>query len=129
MATGPWSSIVPFGALEIASAGTTKLLSANCGPLGGQVGGSQASPALPGQALRQFRLTNPQGSGGATVYLLPRGCTASDNPGEIIDAILPGESKTFPQGWAVASGFLPENFCLDISEGSDVTVYGCGFLG
>ena len=52
MATGPWNSFVPLGKLTITAAGTTTSLAANCGPLAGQVSGTQASPNRLGQALR-----------------------------------------------------------------------------
>ncbi len=129
MATGPWSNIVPLGALEITSAGTTVLLSKNCGSQAGQVGGTQESPNLPGYAFRQIMLTNSSVTAGDIVYVLPRGAVASSDSDQIIAAIMPGQTIYLPQGISGGAGYLPENFCLDIAAGTDVVVYGCGLLG
>jgi hypothetical protein len=57
---------------------------------------------------------------------LPRGSTASANPGNIIAAIMPLQQITIPNGQPFEGGILPENFCVD--GGAAVTVYGCGVI-
>lgn len=128
MATGPWNSFVPLGKLTITAAGTTTSLAANCGPLAGQVSGTQASPNRLGQALRGIELQADSANSG-NIYLLPRGYTAAGNPGLIMAKIGPGGSLPFPASQMVGGGFVPENFVLDTDAGSgDQHVYGYGTL-
>ena len=77
-------SIVPLGKLTITAAGTTTKLSANCGPLQGQLPGpNYLNPPVPGARIRQFWLQNSTTSSG-NIYLLPRGKTFSANPESVI---------------------------------------------
>lgn len=124
-----YPNITPLGKITITTAGTTILLSVNCGPLSGAVGGTQTSPPFPGSALRQIRLTNTAAAAGSNVYLLPRGSTASSNPANIIAIILPQQTISIPEGVMAASGFVPENYCLDIDGAGPAIVYGYGVTG
>jgi hypothetical protein len=64
------------------------------------------------------------------LYLLPRGNTATANPGTIIAKIAPGASLPLPTGIMVGNGFVPENFCLDTDAVSGTQLaYGFGSLG
>lgn len=119
-----WPTLVPLGNLAVTAAGSTVLLSANCGPLAGQIGAPGSNAGVPGTPLRQIILTNSSTT--ATAYLLPRGRTASANPGNIIAAIMPLQQITIPNGQPFEGGILPENFCVDGSAA--VTVYGCGVI-
>jgi len=119
-----WPTLVPLGNLAVTAAGSTVLLSANCGPLAGQIGAPGSNAGVPGTPLRQIILTNSSTT--ATAYLLPRGSKASANPGNIIAAIMPLQQITIPNGQPFEGGILPENFCVDGSAA--VTVYGCGVI-
>lgn len=119
-----WPTLVPLGNLAVTAAGSTVLLSANCGPLAGKIGAPGSNAGVPGTPLRQIILTNSSTT--ATAYLLPRGSTASANPGNIIAAIMPLQQITIPNGQPFEGGILPENFCVDGSAA--VTVYGCGVI-
>ena len=121
-----WPTLVPLGNLAVSAAGSTVLLSANCGPQSGQIGAPGSNAGLPGTPFRQIILTNPAAVAGATAYLLPRGNTASANPGNIILAIPPQQTIAVPHGQPFEGGILPENFCIDGSAA--VTVYGCGIV-
>lgn len=124
-----YPSIVPIGRLSITAAGTTTLLSANCGPYNGQVGGTWANPALAGSAWRYMELQADISNTG-NLYLLPGGNTAAANPGTIIAKIAPGASLPLPTGIMVGNGFVPENFCLDTDAVSGTQLaYGFGSLG
>ena len=119
-----YATLVPLGNLVVSGAGSTVLLSVNCGPLAGQLGAPGSNAGVPGTPLRQIILTNSSTT--ATAYLLPRGSVASSAPGSIIAAIMPGATITIPNGQPFEGGILPENFCIDGSAA--VTVYGCGIL-
>lgn len=119
-----WPTLVPLGNLAVTSAGSTVLLSANCGPLAGQLGAPGSGAGVPGTALRQIILTNSSST--ATAYLLPRGSNFSSNPGNVIAAIMPLQTIAIPHGQPFEGGILPENFCVD--GGAAVTVYGCGVI-
>lgn len=124
MAQTRWNTLVPLGLITLTAAGTTVSLAVNCSPLQGQTGGTQASPPVSGQALRQLILTNTAATGIA--YLLPRGQTAAANPGNVFCAIGPGQTVYIPNGHSFENGLLPENYVLDCSAAC--TVYGCGVL-
>lgn len=119
-----WPTIVPFGILTVASAGSTVSLAANCGPLGGQQGTDWKNPPVPGTSLRQIILMNADSS--ATAFLLPRGSTASGNPENIMAIIPAGGIIYIPNGQPFENGILPENFVIDGSAGC--VVYGCGII-
>ena len=119
-----YATLVPLGNLVVSGAGSTVLLSVNCGPLAGQLGAPGSNAGVPGTPLRQIILTNSSTT--ATAYLLPRGSVASSAPGSIIAAIMPGATIAIPYGQPFEGGILPENFCIDGSAA--VTVYGCGIL-
>ena len=123
MAQIRWNTLVPLGNLAVTAAGTTVSLAANCGPLQGQVGTDWKNQPVPGQTLRQIILTN---AGAGIAYLLPRGNTASANPGNILLSIPSGATVYIPNGQPFENGILPENFVLDGSAAC--TVYGCGIL-
>ena len=127
MATGPWSNVVPLGKLTVATAGTTIPLSTNCGPLAGQVSGTQQSPNRPGQALRQIQIQADAGNT-KNIYVLPRGKTLASNANEIIAALAPGQTVPIPHGISVGSGYLPENFVLDTDTNGNIA-YGYGITG
>jgi hypothetical protein len=118
-----FNALVPLGKLSVATAGTTIPLSTNCGPYGGS-----ASPNVPGNAWRGFMLQAAPGNS-ANIYLLPRGSTASANPGNILAVIGPGGSLVFPQSSMSGVGVLPENFVLDMDGSGTQVVYGYGTLG
>lgn len=124
-----YPSFIPLGRLAITAAGTTTLLSANCGPYGGQAGGSWQNPPLPGNAWRGMEIqADPSNSG--DIYLLPRGKTAAGNPEAIMAKIGPGGSLPFPASSMIGCGFTPENFCLDTdAESGTQYAYGYGTLG
>src|ERR1019366_9165727 len=125
MAQARWQVIVPLGTLTVSGAGSTVLLSANCGPLGGQTGTDWKNPPVPGQSFRQIMLINADSGGNA--FLLPRGSTASGNPGNIITIIPSGGLPIYiPSGQPFENGILPENFVLDCDAAC--TVYGFGIL-
>lgn len=122
-----WPTLVPLGNLVVSAAGSTVLLSSNCGPLAGQISGpNYLNPPVPGTPLRQIILTNTAAAGGAVAYLLPRGNTAAANPGNILMAIIPQQTVAIPNGMPFENGILPENLCVDGSAA--VTVYGCGVI-
>ena len=125
-----WNSIVPLGIMAVTTAGTTTPLSANCGALSGQqqFPVSLTSPPIPGQALCQIALTNLAASGGATAYVMPRGNTASANPGNVIAAILPQQTIAIPPVVLPSSGIVPENFCLDQSGSTPINIVGFGVV-
>jgi hypothetical protein len=71
---------------------------------------------------------DPGNSG--NIYLLPRGKTASANPGSIMAVIGPGGFLPFPAASMLGVGFTPENFCLDTDAASGTQyAYGYGTLG
>lgn len=107
------------------TAGTPVSLATNCGALGGQVGGTSQSPPTQGTALRQVLLSTPA-SNTLLVYILPRGYTASANPGLIIAAIGPGQIMALPPSGS-QFGMLPENFVVDADTSGNV-LYGSGFF-
>ena len=122
-----YPSIQPLGVLTVSAPGTTTLLSANCGPLGGSATGTITSPPLPGTALRTVVLqANTQNV--QNVYLLPRGKTFTGNPESVIAMIPPsGVPVSIPFGVLLANGILPENFCLDTDTGGNV-IFGYGIV-
>lgn len=124
MSNPRFPNICPLGKLST-TAGTPLLLSTNCGALGGQVGGTFQSPPTQGTALRQVLLTAPAANT-LLVYILPRGYTASANPGLIIAVINPGQTIALPPSGS-QFGMLPENFVAD-SDTSGNILYGCGFF-
>ena len=119
-----YNALVPLGALVVTTPGATVLLSANCGPYGGQQGTDWKNIPVPGNAWRGFMLQSDPGSGG-NLYLLPRGKTAAGNPEAILGVIGPGGSLMFPMSTMTGVGVTPENFCLD----GVGTAYGYGVLG
>lgn len=119
-----WPTLVPLGTLTLATPGTTVSLAANCGALGGQTAAPGSNAGVSGTPLRQIILTNSTASTNA--FLLPRGSTASGNPGNIIACIPGGATIAIPYGQPFEGGILPENFVLDCSAAC--TVYGCGIL-
>jgi hypothetical protein len=130
MANPRFPNMVPLGKITV-TAGTPVPLSTNSGPLAGQAGPitDYNNPPLPGQALRQILLTADAGNAtGTMIYILPRGYTASANPGLILAAIAPGQSVPLPHGFLAGESFLPENFVVDCSTGT-ASVYGVGFPG
>jgi len=118
-----YTTLVPLGSLVVSVAGATVLLSANCGPLGGQTGKPNTTTAVPGTPLRQIILT----ATGNDAVLLPRGGTLAANPGSVIAYLPKGVPVAIPYGQPFEGGILPENFCIDIPGGAS-TVYGCGVL-
>jgi hypothetical protein len=122
-----YPNIVPLGRITVIAVGTTTLLSVNCGPKSGSVVGTTISPPRPGFAFRQIRLAADKANTGQ-VFLLPLGKTAAANPDTIIAVIGPGQQVSIPDGVLSASGFVPENFCLDTDLGGSV-IYGCAVLG
>ena len=117
--------LVPLGTLTVAAAGTTTLLSVNCGSMQGQLQGNDyTQPPVPGTPFRQITLINVTAA--TTGFLLPRGKTASANPDLIIMALPPNVPVTLPNGQPFENGILPENFCVDGSAGC--TIYGCGII-
>jgi hypothetical protein len=116
---------VPLGKIAITAAGTTSLLSTNCGPFGGNVGGTALQPAVPGTAAQYFLILADQNNSG-NLYLLPRGKTATGNPTSIMAIIPPGGSIPFPFSGDAGPGLQPENFCLDTDAGSG-TQYAYGY--
>jgi hypothetical protein len=122
------SAFVPIGQLAITAAGTTTLLSANCGTYGGQTAAPGTTAWTPGAAWRGMEIqADPANSG--NLFLLPRGKTASANPGSIIAKIGPGGSLPFPAVAMSGIGFTPENFCLDMDGTGTQYAYGYGILG
>ena len=121
-----YTSFVPLGKLAITAAGTTTSLSYYCGNYGGQ--GASGS-YVPGNAWRAMVLEADPGNSGS-IYLLPRGKTASANPEAIFAKIGVGGSISFPYGIMSGVGFTPENFVLDTDASSGTQyVYGYGVLG
>lgn len=128
MTQARWPTLVPLGGLVVSAQGTTVLLSANCGPLGGQISGTNyLSPAVAGTPLRQLILTSPSANT-VGVVLLPRGNTFTGNPGNVIAYIGPGQTVAIPYGQPFENGILPENFCLDVAAAGTATIYGCGII-
>ena len=123
---GTYKNLIPLGRLTVSAASATTLLSANIGPQQGQVG-TQTTPGRAGAAFRQMRLAADKGNTGQ-VFLMPRGLTVSANPGAILAVIGPGQQITIPDGVMAASGFLPENYCLDTDTAGSV-VYGMAVTG
>lgn len=120
-----YSNLVPLGKCTVSAPGTTTALSANCGPLGGQVS-SQANPLpVPGTACQQFTLQADLANAG-NLYLLPRGKTFSANPEAIMAQLPPGGAITFPSG-LTGPGIAPENFVMDSDLGAGI-FYGYGVL-
>lgn len=113
-----YATLVPLGALAVATQGTTVSLAVNCGPLQGTVSG------LPGQALRQIILT----ATGNDAVLMPRGTTFTGNPGSVIAYLPKGVPVAIPNGQPFEGGILPESFVIDIPASAASTVYGCGIL-
>lgn len=123
-----YNAFVPLGRLTITAPGATTLLSANCGPYGGQTG-TYPNPPVPGNAWRAM-VIEADSANSANLYLLPRGSTVAANPGAIIAKIGPGGSLAFPQGVMLGTGFTPENFCIDMDSGTGSQyAYGYGTLG
>lgn len=122
-------NIQPLGTLTVSAPGTTTLLSANCGSLGGNTVGTQSNPPLPGTRLRgivlQAPLSLPSGTNVGNVYVLTRGSTFTGNPGNVIAVIAPGSTVSIPYGVLIENGILPENFCLDADTGGN-SVIGYG---
>src|ERR1700734_3706510 len=105
MPPGAYTSFPPIGQLTIATPGTTVLLSLNIGPQSGQVNGANyLNPPAPGIAWRYMEIQADPGNPG-NIYLLPRGKTASGNPGSILAKIGPGGSQPFPFGLMTGQGF------------------------
>jgi hypothetical protein len=125
MAQKRWPTLVPLGALAVATQGTTILLSLNCGPLQGKTPGPDYNdPPVPGTPLRQIILT----ATGNDAVLMPRGSTFTGNPENVIAYLPKGVPVAIPFGQPFEGGILPENFCLDIPAASASTVYGCGVI-
>lgn len=116
---------VPLGQMAITAAGTTTLLSVNCGPFGGAIGGSPSNPPPPGAAGEYFMI-QAKASNTGNIILLPRGKTASANPASIMAVIPPGGSIPFPYSASGSPGLTPENFCLDTDAVSG-TQYAYGY--
>jgi hypothetical protein len=118
-------NLQPLGQLVVTAPGTTVLLSANCGPLGGGASGTQSNPPLPGSALRGITLQAASSTNVGNVYLLPRGKTFSANPDQVIAVVPPNSIIPIPFGVLLDNGLLPENFCLDAdTAGNQVFGYG-----
>lgn len=125
MAQTRWPTLVPLGALVVATQGTTILLSANCGPLAGQISGPDyTQPPVPGTPLRQIILC----ATGNDAVLMPRGSTFTANPGNVIAYLPKGVPVAIPYGQPFEGGILPENFCVDVPASAASTVYGCGII-
>lgn len=107
-----YNGITPLGKMAITAAGTTTLLSVNCGVFGGAVGGTPSNPPVPGQAADYFLIEADSANGG-NLYLMPRGKTAAGNPTFILAQIPPGGAFPFPYSAGGGPGLQPENFCLD----------------
>ena len=115
-----YNGITPFGKMAIAAAGTTTLLSVNCGPFGGGVNANPVNylnPPVPGASADYFTIQADLNNSG-NIYLLPRGKTASGNPTSILAQIPPGGAIPFPYAAGGGPGLTPENFCLDTDAGS-----------
>jgi hypothetical protein len=121
-----YPNVQALGLLTIVAPGTTTLLSANCGPLGGGTVGTQSNPPLPGSAMRGIVLQASSATNVGNVYLMPRGKTAAGNPEAIIAIIAPNNTPVpIPYGVLLDNGILPENFCLDAdTAGNFVVGYG-----
>lgn len=122
-------NIQPLGVLTVSAPGTTTLLSANCGPLGGGATGTQSNPPLPGSAFRsivlQAPLSLPSGTNVGNVYVLTRGSNLAGSPGNVVAVIAPGATVSIPYAGIMENGILPENFCLDTDTGGNSVVgYG-----
>ena len=126
-----YPTLTPFGKMTVATAGTTVLLSVNCGSQQGQttVPGGQPPyvPPLSGKAFRQMVIQADAGNT-KNIYVLPSGKTLSANPALIIAAIAPGATVPIPNGISQSSGYLPENFCLDTDTNGNIA-YGFGVAG
>src|SRR6266568_5746457 len=122
-------SLVPLGKIAITAAGTPSPLSQNCGPLAGQIGGSNyLNPPIPGSLLRQVTIQSATTNSG-NLYLLPRGKTATGNPESILLQIGIGGAATSPSG-LMSESILPENFVLDTDAVSGTqNAYGYGVIG
>ena len=122
-----YPNVQPLGTLTVSAIGTTTLLSANCGTMGGSNVGTPSSPPLPGSAMRGIVLqANTQNVG--NVYLLPAGKTFAANPESVVAYIPPsGVPVPVPYGTLLDSGLLPENFCLDADTAGNA-VYGYGIF-
>lgn len=107
-----YNGIVPLGKIAITAAGTTTLLSVNCGPFGGAVGGTPSNPPVPGAAADYFMIQADLNNSG-NLYLMPRGKTAVGNPAAILAQLPPGSAIPFPYSSGGGPGLTPENFCLD----------------
>lgn len=121
-----YPNIQPLGKIVVTTAGTPVLLSTNCGPMAGGASGSSANPPLPGSAFRAIVLQSPATGNTLNVYLLPRGNTATGNPGNIIGILYAsGSTLVVPYVGIIENGILPENFVLD-ADTSGNFVYGYG---
>lgn len=122
-----YPNLQPLGKLTVTTPGTTVALSTNSGSMGGG-SGSYSTPALAGNAFRQFQLQCDNANTGS-LYLLPRGKTAAGNPEAILMRMVPGQTYPFPNGVSDSAGYLPENFVLDTDTAGTQVCYGCGFFG
>lgn len=122
-----YPNITPLGSLTVTAPGTTTLLSANCGSLGGGSTGTPSNPPLSGTAFRGIVLQAASPTNVGNVYLLPRGSTFTGNPGNVIAVIPPNTIVPVPYGTLLSNGILPENFCLD-ADAAGNTVYGYGIF-
>lgn len=119
-----YNGITPFGKMGITAAGTTTLLSVNCGPFGGGVPGpNYLNPPVPGASADYFTIQADLNNSG-NIYLLPRGKTASGNPTSILAQIPPGGAIPFPYAAGGGPGLTPENFCLDTDGTGTQYAYG-----
>ena len=119
-----YNGTVPLGKISITAAGSTQLLSVNCGPFGGGVPGpNYLNPPVPGASADYFMVQAALANTG-NLYLLPRGKTASANPGSILAQIGPGGSLPFPYSAGGGPGLTPENFCLDMDGSGTQVAYG-----
>lgn len=109
-----YNNQVPFGKMSITAAGSTVLLSVNCGPFGGQVANREnyLAPPVPGATAQYFVIEADVNNSG-NIYLLPRGKTVASNPSSIMAQIAPGGYLPFPFAAGGGPGLQPENFCLD----------------
>lgn len=119
-----WPTLVPLGSLAVSTQGTTVLLSANCGPLGGQLGAPGSGAGVPGTPFRQIILT----ATGNDAVLMTRGSTFTGTVGNVVAYLPKGIPVAIPNGQPFEGGILPENYCIDVPAAAASTVYGCGIL-
>lgn len=123
--TAPYSGMLPLGKFTIAAAGTTQLLTANCGSQNQSSLATQG--VIPTKVYRYVQLQAPTSNTG-NIFLLPKGNTAAANPGNILAIVPPGATVPIPPGTIARGSIALDSFCLDTDTSGSVC-YGMAIVG